>query len=423
MNTTSLRRALLIALMPALQHASAADWPMWRGPLGDGTTEESGLPLKWSAASGVAWKTALPEPGNSTPVVWQDRVFVTQARGDERLLLCFDAATGEQRWEAGTKWTEEELTHKTNPFCSGSPATNGSRVLAFFASAGLFCYDMDGREIWKRADLGLQRHIWGAGTSPVIRGDTVFLNFGPGANTALMAFDLRDGSTRWTHREPGGHSGEGEGKKWTGSWSDPILRSTGGRDELLMSFPGRVCAFDPSSGRELWTCQGLNALVYNSPLYADGMAVAFGGYNGMGVAVRCGGQGDVTKSHRVWHQPRVSQRIGSGVLHDGHHFILSDPGIAECRDLKTGGLVWSERLKGPGPTGQNWSSLVLSADGLCFAVNQGGDAFVFRASPNFELLATNSLGEKVIGSIAPSGGRLFIRGHRNLWCVTGDPAG
>lgn len=416
-----MQRLLLPAflLLPTL--LCAANWPMWRGSNGDGTCSESGLPLTWSATEQVLWKVPLPEGGNSTPVVWGDKLFLTQAVEKEgrRLLLCLEAGTGRKLWEAGTTYTQPELTHKTNPYCAGSPATDGEVVLAFFASAGLFCYDLDGRELWKRTDLGKLHHIWGSGTSPVLAGEQVFLNFGPGENTVLFAFDKKTGRTLWQHREPGGSSGEAGGKSWLGSWADPLLRKVGGRDELFMSWPGRVCAFDPASGRELWTCAGLNPLVYNSPVYdaASEHVVAFGGYGGMGVAVKAGGEGDVTATRRLWHLPKVSQRIGSGIVHKGYHYILSDPGIAECRDLKTGELVWSERLKGPGPTGQNWSSLVMSADGLCYAVNQGGDAFVFRASPKFELLATNSIREKVIGSIAVSNGRLFLRSYQHLWCI------
>lgn len=137
----------------------------------------------------------------------------------------------------------------------------------------------------------------------------------------------------------------------------------------------------------------------------------------MAVAVEAGGNGDITSSHRLWQATKTRQRIGSGVIHEGHIYILTDPGIAECRSLETGSIVWEQRLAGPGPTGQNWSSIVLTADKRCYAVNQGGDAFIFRAAPKFELLATNSLGEKIIGSIAASDGQLFIRGHKNLWCI------
>lgn len=412
-------KRLLFPLLVGLSSLQAADWPMWRGPQGDGTSVEKGLPLKWSASENVRWKVALPDRGNSTPVVWGNQVFITQAveKTGQRLLICYDQKTGKQLWDAGTLYREEELTHATNPACSGSPAVDGERVIVFFASAGLYCYDLQGQELWKRTDLGKIHHIWGAGTSPVIAGERVFLNFGPGERTVLYAFDKKTGKTLWQHAEKGGASGAGEPKKWLGSWADPLIRTVKGREELFQAYPGRVVAFEPASGKELWTCAGLNALVYNSPLYAEETVFAFGGYNGMGLAVKAGGQGDVTESQRLWHLPKVSQRIGSGVIHEGHHYILTDGGIAECRELKTGKLVWNERLKGPAPTGQNWSSLVLTADGLCYAVNQGGDAFVFRASPTFELLATNSLGEKVIGSIAVSDGKLFIRGYKHLWCL------
>lgn len=417
----SILAAIFLWGLGSLTVCRADNWPMWRGAKGDGTTAETKLPLEWGADQNVRWKIALPDRGNSTPVVWGDRVLLTQAveKTGQRLLLCMDRKTGRKLWETGTVYPTAELTHGTNPYCSASPATNGERTVVFFASAGVFCYDMEGRELWKRTDLGEQKHIWGNGTSPVISGNRVFLNFGPGEKTVLYCFDLQTGKTLWQHDEPGGASGEGKEKKWLGSWADPLLRNTGSRDELLMAYPGRACAFDPGSGKELWTCEGLNDLVYNSPLYADGMVVAFGGYGGKGLGVRAGGEGDVTQTRRLWHLPKVSQRIGSGVLYEGHHYILSDGGIAECRDLKTGQMVWSERLKGPGPTGQNWSSLVLSGDGLCYAVNQGGDAFVFRAAPKFELLATNSIGEKVIGSMAVSNGDLFIRSYKNLWCIGG----
>lgn len=403
-----------------LVNASAADWPSWRGPTNDGVTEETDLPVTWSVSSpNVKWKVALPDRGNSTPVVWGDKVFVTQAIEQEgrRTVLCFDKKTGKQLWAAGTTYTTAELTHGTNPYCSASPATDGEHVIVSFASAGVFCYDMNGKEIWKRTDLGEPRHIWGNGTSPVIAGDRVFLNFGPGKNTALLCFDKKTGKTLWKHEEPGGDSGEGESKKWLGSWSDPLLRKVGDHYELFMTYPGRACAFDPLTGKELWTCDGLTPLVYNSPLYADGIVVAMCGYGGSAMAIKAGGSGNVTNTHRIWLLPRVPQRIGSGVVYQGYHYILTDGGFVECRDLKTGEQVYNERLKGPGPVSQNWSSLVRSGDRL-YAVNQGGDAFVFKASPKFELLSTNSLGEKVIGSIAVSDGLLFIRGYKNLWCIS-----
>ena len=409
-------RTLVLALALA-SSVQAANWPSWRGPHNDGTCDEKGLPVKWSATESVAWKAELPDRGNSTPVVWGDKVFITQCteKLGLRELWCFDKKTGKSLWKSGMIYREKEPTHGTNPYCSASPATDGERVIVTFASAGVYCYDLNGKELWKR-DLGPQHHIWGNGASPVIVGNMCLLNHGPGENATLYALDKKTGKTLWQNAEPIRPESK-EGKAgFYGSWSDPLPRVIDGKAQLLMSWPYRVCSLDPTNGKELWTCDGLNPLVYTSPLFAEGVVVAMGGYSGKALAVKAGGSGDITSSHRLWHHPKSPQRIASGAIHEGKIYILNDPGIAQCIDLKTGEEVWNERLKGPGPTGQNWSSIVLS-EGKCFAVNQGGDAFVFAASPKFELLATNPMGEKIIASIAVSDGHLFIRGHKHLFCV------
>jgi len=403
---------------------SAANWPSWRGANGDGITSETNLPLKWDENTNVRWKVPLPGPGNSTPIVWGDKVFITQAvpKDKRRTLMCFDRANGKLLWQSGVVYAEPESTHATNPYCSASPVTDGERVIVSFASAGVYCYDFNGKELWHR-DLGKQDHIWGNAASPVIFGDTCYLNFGPGERTFLIAMDKRTGKTLWQHDEPGGRSGNPEPGKanrdiWIGSWSDPILRQVNGRDELIMTYPGRICGFDPQTGKELWTCAGLNPVVYTSPLYADGIVVGMGGFSGMSAAVNAGGKGDVT-STRLWYHPKTKQRIGSGVIHEGHIYILNDPGVAECFELKTGKLIWAERIKGPGPSGQNWSSVMLSGDRL-YALTQGGDAVVFRAIPKFEVLALNPMGgkEKSNSSVVPSDGELFLRTHSHLWCIS-----
>ncbi|MEY4200589.1 MAG: hypothetical protein RLZZ265_2329 [Verrucomicrobiota bacterium] len=422
----------LLAVLAALAvlPAPAAHWPAWRGSAGDGIAAEKGLPVKWSKTENVRWRVPLPEAGNSTPVVWGDRIFVTQPLGERRTLLCLNRADGKQLWQAGVTTKEKEPTHGTNPFCSASPATDGERVIVSFASDGLFCYDFSGKELWKRSDLGRQIHIWGNAASPVIHGNLCFLNFGPGENTYLLAVDKQTGKTIWKNEEAGGDSGitppppkdapadkkAAPRGKWVGSWSTPVIIQEGGQESLLMSWPGRVCSLDPATGKERWTCRGLNPLVYTSPLHRDGIVVGMGGFGGMALAVRTGGTGDVTDSKRLWHHPRSPQRIGSGVIHEGHIYIHNDPGTAMCLNLETGKEVWSERLKGESASGQNWSSVLL-ADGKCYTITQGGDCFVFKASPTFELLATNPLGERSNSSIVPADGQLFIRTHKSLWCI------
>jgi outer membrane protein assembly factor BamB len=324
-------------------------------------------------------------------------------------------------WQQGPAYPGPDPTHETNPLCSSSPVTDGERVIAWFGSAGLYCYDFTGKELWHR-DLGIQRHIWGYGSSPVLHGDLCLLNFGPGERTFLIAIDKRTGQDFWKVDEPGGDSGENKSGQekavWTGSWSTPIVIRTGEREELLLSWPRRVVAFEPKTGKELWTCAGLNSLAYTSPLFdpKSGVVVAMGGFMGMSLAVKVGGNGNVTQTRRLWHHPKTKQRIGSGVIHDGHIYILNDPGVAECFELETGKLIWEERLRGPAPRSDNWSSMVL-AGGRLYAINQAGDAFVLKASPKFEVLATNSVFETTMASLAPSDGEIFIRTHKQLWCI------
>jgi outer membrane protein assembly factor BamB len=409
----------LVLLYLPLQTAMAENWPQWRGSHGDGTSDEKGLPTKWSSTENVVWKVALPEPGNSTPVVWNDRVFVTQplTAQNRRLLMCFHRADGRLLWQAGTEWKEPDPTHATNPQCSSSPVTDGERVIAWFGSAGLFCYDLEGRELWKR-DLGIQKHIWGYGSSPVIHGDLCYLNFGPGERSFLVAVNKKTGETVWQHDEPINTQGTTEAKfsnvDFYGSWSTPVLRRIGDVDHLILSFPFRVCGLNQLTGQELWTSPGINALVYTSPLVDDDVVVAMGGYSGMSLGIQIQGAGDIKEAKRLWQHPKTKQRIGSGAIHDGYVFIHNDPGIAECFELKTGKKVWEERLSGVGTKGTNWSSVML-ADGN--TMTQGGDCFVFRASPQFELVSTNSLGEPSNSSVAASNGQLFLRTHKHLWCI------
>ena len=402
-----------------LSRAGAENWPQWRGPEGSGVSHEKNLPVRWGPQENVRWRVPLPERGNSTPIVWGQRIFITQAVGDRRTLMCLDRVSGKLLWQQGVVSDGKEPSHETNPYCSASPVTDGQRVIASFGSSGLFCYDLDGRELWRR-DLGKQIHIWGNAASPILHEELCILNFGPGERTFLIALDKKTGRTLWQHDEPGGSSGDkkpGQEKaEWIGSWSTPVVIHPGDHDELLMNYPGRACAFDPRTGRELWTCAGLNPLAYASPLYADGIVVALGGYNGSSLGVRAGGSGDVTATHRLWQVPKNKQRVGSGVIYGDHIYILDDPGIAECIELKTGRVIWNERLKGPGATADNWSSLVLSEEKL-FAINQSGDAFVWKASPKFEVISTNSIGERTIASMAVSEGDIFLRSHQALWRI------
>jgi outer membrane protein assembly factor BamB len=380
------------------------------------------LPAEWDRDKNVRWRVPLPDRGNSTPIVLGDRVFITQAveKAGWRGLMCFDRKDGKLQWKTGVTYTEKEPTHATNPYCSASPVTDGERVIASYGSAGLYCYDMAGKELWHR-DFGPQLHIWGNAASPLIYNDLCIQNVGPGERTFLIALDKKTGKTVWRHDELGGEFGTSN-KDWIGSWTTPIVISVNGHDELIMTFPKRVVAFQPTTGQEIWTCNGLGPLVYTSPIWTGsngddpGLLVAMSGFGGPFLAVRPGGSGDVTETHRLWQFPRAKQRIGSGVIAGKHIYIHTDPGVAECLDLETGKVVWEQRLTGPGQNVTSWSSMVLTGDKL-YVVNQGGDTFVLRASPQFELMSTNSVGERTLASHAVSNGEIFIRSYEALWCI------
>ncbi len=423
---------LLVGTLAAAP-AVAENWPAWRGPLGTGVTAETDLLTQWSATENVRWKTPLPDRGNSTPIIWKDRIFLTQAIDDppRRELLCFDRSGGQLLWQAGTDYAEEESSHQTNPYCSPSAVTDGERVIVWFGSAGLFCYDFDGKQLWQR-DLGPQRHQWGHGSSPVLHENLCFLNFGPGEHEFVVAVDKQTGQIVWRAEIPQSAEGEDIGdvgseslsqddkeraKSLRGSWSTPLLIDSGERNELIVSLPNRMRAYDPSTGSVLWTCDGLGRLVYSSPMWGDGVLVAMGGWHSPGIAVEPGGSGDVQLTHRLWHKERTKSRLGTGVVKDDLLFLPDTEGIVQCLELRTGKVVWQKRLRTAGSDrGDMWSSLVLSGDSI-YALNQSGDVFVFRAAPEYELLATNSIGEPTNASIAVSDGDLFIRTRNHLWCI------
>jgi outer membrane protein assembly factor BamB len=391
----------------------ADNWPHWRGVAMNGISAEKEVPLTWSATENVKWKTPLSGPGMSTPVVWGERIFLTQAldkEGTRRALTCFSRADGKVLWQQVTEFTgPKEATYDGEPhYCSASPATDGERVVAFFASAGLACYSMEGRPLWKK-DLGRCEQIWGTASSPVIYKNLVLLNFGPGERTFLIALDKKTGEEKWRVTVPGKFGTDQ--KDWMGSWSTPIIAPRAGGDELIMAWPGEVRAYDPLTGKELWRCQGLGPLAYTSPLVAPDTVVQASGFGGPVLAVRRGGTGDVTETHRLWREEKAPQRIGSGVIVGEHVYLFNENGVAECRELKTGKTLWKERA-----TGSSWSSLV-AANSRLYATSQQGETVVFAAKPTFQVLARNPIGERTNSSLAVSEGELFLRTYNHLWCI------
>jgi outer membrane protein assembly factor BamB len=358
----------------------------------------------------------LPGPGNSSPVVWGDRVFLTQAldKGRRRAVLCFDRGTGKVLWQRETPYKEEEPTHDTNPYCSATPVTDGERVIASLGSAGLVCYDFAGKELWRK-DVGKMLHVWGNASSPILYKELAILWCGPGERQTLLAVEKASGKTVWEHNEPGGKFGK-RNAEWLGSWATPVVVRVGDHDELILPVPQKVKGFDPRTGKELWSCDGLGKLVYCTPVCsADGIVVALSGYHGPGLAVRAGGSGDVTATRRLWHHTGgIPQRIGSPVILGGHAYQVNEPGQGQCLELKTGKDVWGGRRV----CDQVWGSPVLAA-GRLYVTSMAGETVVLAAGTKFEVLARNKLGERVLASPAVSDGEVFIRSYKHLWCIGG----
>jgi outer membrane protein assembly factor BamB len=408
MRLLSLTITLSVLWSPGL----ADNWPQWRGPDGNGYSRERGLPTEWSPTSNVRWKVPLPGPGMSSPVVWGSRVFVTQVLdrdGKQRALICFDRKDGKSLWQRVTEFQGKESTYDGEKhYCSASPVTDGERVVASFASAGVLCYDMRGKPLWTR-DLGPCEQLWGTAASPIIYQDLVIHNFGPGERTFLIALDKKTGKDVWKVEMPGkfGHTQQ----EWTGSWSTPVISKREGRDELIMSWPGEIRAYEPRTGKLLWNCKGLGPLVYTSPLVSPEHVVVLSGFGGPAVAVRRGGTGDVTESHRLWRNEKSTQRIGSGIILGDHVYQMNENGVLQCFEIKSGKELWAERA-----TRTTWSSMI-HADGKFYVPNQQGEVVVLAAKPVFELIGRNALNERIQSSIAVSDGELFIRTYNHLWCI------
>lgn len=402
--------ALLLSFVMVLvaNQVNADNWPAWRGPGGQGFCHEQDVPVTWSDTENVRWKVPLEHQGNSTPVVWDDRIFLTQANknGHVRSLLCLSRDNGSVVWQRDIEYPDKERNWNVDWYCNASPATDGERVVVSFGSAGLHCYDFSDRQLWSRTDLGKWEHQFGNAASPVLYGDLVIQWCGPNQKNGrnfLLAVKKTSGENVWEHDEN------------AGSWGTPLLTTVNGQDQLLLSVVPHLKSFDPATGRELWLCNGLTKYAYTSPLFGNGVAVAMSGYSGAALSVRVGGSGDIT-SNRLWLHPKNIQRVGSGMIIGNHVYMVEENSVPHCYDLKTGEEVWQVEKR---PGGTTWGSMV-HAEGRLHVLMRNGETLVLAASPKYQLLARNSLGRGVAtnSSLAISNGDIFIRTFTHLWCIS-----
>jgi outer membrane protein assembly factor BamB len=455
------RRRHLVLLTPLLIALAGADWAQFRGPNGLGVSDEKGLPLKWTATENIVWKTPLPGPGASSPIVVGDRVFVTcftgagepqaggrgrgrrkgrdkadgekkpdgekKADGEKKPdgekkaeepkkkedppikvhLICVARGDGKPLWDKAIDVKHPEQTYggfvALHGYASGTPASDGQAVYTFFGRTGVFAHDLDGNELWT-ANVGTRTDGFGTANSPVLFENLVIINASVESGK-LVALDKKNGEQKW------------EASGIRRSWNAPVLVPVGGKHELVVYTSGKLFGFDPASGEKLWECDAKEDYICPSVVANDGIIYAAGGRSGGVMAVKAGGRGDVTDTHVVWKSP-TSTNVPSPVYHDGHIYMVhTDNGSAYCLDAKSGEVVYQERFT-PSP-GRIYASPV-AVDGRIYYVSREKGAYVLPAAPKFEILAHNVIDDDtsvVNGSLVVHRGQFLMRSDKNLYCI------
>jgi outer membrane protein assembly factor BamB len=420
----------------------AENWPQFRGPGSLGISAEKQLPIEWGSSKNVRWRIEIPGAGWSSPVVWEDKVFITTATTEKQAkprafsdsygganvgkpadsvyrweVYCLDRPTGKVLWKQTTAEGKPAIPcHPSNSYASETPVTDGQRVYAYFGMTGLFCYDLTGRLLWSK-NLGTYKMMmgWGTGSSPALEGDRLFVQCDNEEKSFLVALDKKSGKELWR-----------ADRDEKSSWGTPFVWRNKVRTELVSGGGKKVRSYDPATGKLLWELGGMSGMCTTTPV-ADDERLYTGtsgppGSNSPLVAVTAGASGDITLKEGevsnagvVWSQSRAGPFLPSPLLYGGYLYVLEARlNMLSCYDAKTGESAYTkERLhQAKGFTASPWAY-----DGRIFCLDQDGRTFVLKAGPKFELLATNKLDDTFAASPAIAGGDLLLRGATHLYCI------
>ena len=409
--------AMLILHLAGGRQAVADQWGHWRGPTGNGAATAAAPPINFGATKNLRWKAEIPGRGSSSPVVWDQSVFVTTAVPVDGVpgeldfrVLCFDRSTGQQKWSrSAVRAIPHEGTHETNGFASHSPCTDGLHVYASFGSRGLSCYTMAGELVWKR-DFGdmTMRNGFGEGSSPTLAGELIIVPWDHEGPSRLYALDTKTGRTVWEvpRDEPTG-------------WSTPLITedSSGGR-QVVMNGENAARGYDLETGQELWRCGGQTVRPCASAVAANGVAYVASGFRGAFIgAFDLLGRGDLSGGrHVLWTHEQDTPDVASPLLSNGRlYYYKEKTGLLTCVDAKTGKPHYeTARIQGLGRT---YASPV-AANGHVYLTDRSGTIVVIEDAPTLKIIATNDMGEGVDATPAAVGADLFIRGERHLFCVS-----
>lgn len=418
--------SVCFVLIGAAAFAADAPWNQFRGPRGDGSSTEKGLPVTFGEGSKeIVWKTSIPGRAWSSPVVWGQQIWLTnapdiQGNTQDRIKLdkpmplsavCVDLDSGKVIHDVKLfEVAELQITHPTNTFASPTPFVEEGRVYVHFGSYGTACLDTKtGKTIWERRDLECD-HFRGPGSSPIVHGDLLYLTFDGYDVQFITALDKKTGKTVWK-KDRGIDFGttNGDAKK---GYSTPSIIEVGGRELLISPFAVATIAYDPKTGEPIWTVRhgGMNAA--GRPLFGNGLVYinSADGPNPL-VAVNPDGKGDISKNI-VWKTAKQVPKRPSPILVGDLLFMMNDSGVASCLDAKTSTEIWSKRL----PGGQYWSSPLL-ADGLIYCWSQDGTVQVFKAARELEVVAENKFDEGFTASPAVAGKSLIVRTKSHLYRI------
>ncbi len=402
----------------------AENWPHWRGPQRNGISSEKNLPIKWTQTDGVLWKLPMPALSGSTPIIWEDRIFLNVAdalpdtgQGASLHLWCVDRTKGAILWQrplgGGNRMQRKQ--NQSTP----SPVTDGTNVWVMTGTGILKAFDFAGKELWARdiqADYGRFGLNWGYGSSPLLHGDSLFVQVLHGMRTDDPSYLLRinkaTGKTIWRVERPTKARLESPD-----AYTTPALLTYGNTTEIVVTGGDVVTGHDPETGKELWRAEGLNPQddpnyrIVASPVVHGDLIIAPTRERPM-LVLKAGGRGDVTKSHLLWtfdSGPDVPTPVTDGTF----VYVINDRGIMFCLDARTGREIYGRQRLRPG----TYSASPVLADGRIYITNEDGVTSVIRAGPEFQLLAENEFDDYTLSSPAVSGGQMFFRTTKYLWAI------
>jgi outer membrane protein assembly factor BamB len=401
------------------QLARAENWPQWRGPRGDGTSQETGLPVQWSKTQNIAWRLPLPGPAGATPVVWGDRIFASTAAGPDLMLLCI-STDGKLLWQKHIDEGDQNVRGDEGNYASPSPCTDGEHVWCYMGTGELVCFDFAGNEVWRtnlQQRYGTFEIMFGMTSTPLLDGDRLYLQCLHSAAALVIALDKRTGQEVWRHERQSDAVEECEH-----SYASPALYRDGGLELLLSHGGDYTTAHRLTDGGEVWRCGGLNPKGnYNptlrfvaSPLATRGLVVVPSAKNGPVVGVDPAAQGDVSESEtqRRWFREHDTPDVSSPLVYEGLVYLCREDGRLLCLDAQSGEEQYYQRTHN-----DRHRASPVAADGHVYLTARDGTVTVVRAGRTFKVEATNQLDEPITASPVISGGRIYLRSFDSLTAI------